>query len=151
MDKNQTYILNSILKMIIPASTDGKMPCATTVGFCEYLSYTNITSWIIDGLKKIENESLLLFNCKYKKLKYSEQKRVIETMRIKFKPFFNDLTTHVINCYYQHDSVLKNIGIDHPSPFPAGYLLEEWDINLLEPVFNRGKIYRDGQKRDLAL
>ena len=142
MDKQETYILNSILKMIIPPSDDGEMPCATDVDFVSYLSNEDLTSWMVDGLAKIENESNELYGCRYTKLQEFEQKKLIDILRTKLKIFFIDLTTHVINCYYQNDRVLKNIGIEHSPPFPAGFLIEEWDFNLLEPVFERGKIYR---------
>ena len=143
MDEEKTYILNSILKMIIPASYDGKMPCATEMDFIGYLSYEDLTSWLVEGLIKIEYESNTQYNCGYIKLQDSEQKQLIDILRHKFNRFFSDLTTHVINCYYQHDIVLKNIGIEHSPPFPAGFHLEEWDITLLEPVYERGKLYRD--------
>ena len=35
------------------------------------------------------------------------------------------------------------IGLEARPPFPQGYLLEEGDLTLLEPVYLRGKIYRD--------
>jgi len=57
--------------------------------------------------------------------------------------FFTDLTTQVVQCYYQHDDILKAIGLDARPPFPKGYDVEEGDILLLEPVFLRGKIYLD--------
>ena len=52
-------------------------------------------------------------------------------------------TSQVDRTYYQHDDVLKAIGLEAPPPFPKGYELEEGDILLLEPVYYRGKIYRD--------
>lgn len=142
MDEQETYILNSILKMIIPPSNDGEMPCATDVDFVAYLTCEDLTSWIVDGLTKIEYESKKQYGCGFLKLKEFEKKQLIDILRTKFKEFFSNLTTHVINCYYQNDKVLKNIGIEHSPPFPGGFFIEEWDYNLLEPVFERGKIYR---------
>ena len=51
-------------------------------------------------------------------------------------------TSQVDRTYYQHDDVLKAIGLEAP-PFPKGYEVEEGDILLLESVYYRGKIYRD--------
>ena len=83
------------------------------------------------------------YECEYNYLKDCEQKKLIDNLRRTLKEFFGDLTTHVINCYYQHDSVLEKIGIENTPPFPKGFNLPEWDISLLEPVYERGKLYRD--------
>jgi len=143
MDKEKKNILNSILKMIIPASKDGEMPCATDVDFFDYLLHENLIPWIEEGLIKIENESKKQYEREYKYLKDCEQKKLIDNLKRTLKEFFGDLTTHVINCYYQHDSVLEKIGIENTPPFPKGFNLPEWDISLLEPVYERGKLYRD--------
>ena len=143
MDKEKKCILNSILKMIIPPSNDGEMPCATDVDFIDYLLYENLTPWIEDGLKKIENESKKQYDCEYNNLQDSEQKQLIDNLRRTLNEYFSVLTTHVINCYYQHDIVLEKIGIEQTPPFPKGFHLSEWDISLLEPVYERGKRYRN--------
>ena len=52
-------------------------------------------------------------------------------------------TSQVDRAYYQHDDVLKAIGLEARPPFPKGYEVEEGDILLLESVYYRGKIYRD--------
>jgi hypothetical protein len=129
--------------MIIPASNDGEMPCATELDFMDYLQHGNLIPWIEDGIIIIDNESKKQFDCEYNNLQDSEQKQLIYNLKRNLNEYFSVLTTHVINCYYQHDIVLSKIGVEHNPPFPKGSHVSEWDITLLEPVFIRGKLYRD--------
>ena len=53
------------------------------------------------------------------------------------------LTRIVVQCYYRDDRVMQSLGMDARPPFPQGFEVEESDWSLLEPVKQRGKIYRD--------
>ena len=143
LDEEQEQTLIAILNLIIPPSEDGKMPGAADVGFLAYIQNENIFPWIREGLINIIEESHNKYSQEFSSLSGSEQTQFIEKLRRRFLQFFNRLTTQVIQCYYQHDDVLKAIGLEARPPFPQGYLLEEGDLTLLEPVYLRGKIYRD--------
>jgi hypothetical protein len=69
--------------------------------------------------------------------------RIIDGLRRRKFRFFSNLLAQVVSFYYQNDRVLALIGLESRPPFPQGYQLEEGDLTLLEPVYNRGKIYRD--------
>jgi len=53
------------------------------------------------------------------------------------------LTSIVVQCYYRDDRVMKSLGMDARPPFPQGFEVDESDWSLLEPVKQRGRIYRD--------
>jgi hypothetical protein len=55
---------------------------------------------------------------------------------------FARFTSMLTQCYYLNARVIKAIGQDVRPPFPKGYQLEEGDLCLLEPVYERGSIYR---------
>ena len=40
----------------------------------------------------------------------------------------------VLQCYYRDDRVLRSLGLELRAPFPQGYVLEEGDWALLDPV-----------------
>ena len=143
MNDEQECVLNTILNLIIPPSKDGKMPGATDVGFFTYINSENLFSWIKEGLQNIAEESHKKYNREFLVLNDFEQVELIESLRRQLFQYFNRLTTEVINCYYQHDHVLEALGLETRPPFPQGYNLGEWDITLLEPVYKRGKIYRE--------
>ena len=56
--------------------------------------------------------------------------------------FFRTLMRHLIHCYYQHPSVQAAIGVEPRPPFPDGYAVPDGDLLLLEPVFERDRLYR---------
>jgi len=43
----------------------------------------------------------------------------------------------VLQCYYRDDRVLRSLGLELRAPFPKGYVLEDGDWSLLDPVRTR--------------
>lgn len=52
------------------------------------------------------------------------------------------LQTLTIQCYYRDPRVMRALQIEIRPPFPGGYVQEPNDLSLLEPVRQRGDIYR---------
>jgi len=48
----------------------------------------------------------------------------------------------VLQCYYRDDRVLRSLGLELRPPFPQGYVLEQGDWSLLEPVKARPSMWR---------
>ena len=143
LGQEQELTLNVLLNLFIPPREDGKIPGAADVGFLAYIQNGNSVQWIREGLINIIEESHNKYGQEFSSLSNFEQNQLIDKLRGRFRHFFNRFTTQVIQCYYQHDDVLEAIGLEARPPFPQGYLLEEGDLTLLEPVYLRGKIYRD--------
>jgi len=40
----------------------------------------------------------------------------------------------ILQCYYRDDRVLRSLGLELRAPFPKGYVLEDGDWSLLDPV-----------------
>ena len=119
------------------------MPGAANVGFIDYLNDGNLSPWIPEGLFSIAEEAVGTYGKEFLELSGSEQKQLIDKLRRKLFRFFSHLTAYVLQFYYQNDGVLEAIGLEARPPFPQGYILEDGDLMLLEPVYERGKIYRD--------
>ncbi len=143
LNEEQERTLIALLNLIIPPSEDGKMLGAADVGFFSYLHNENFFPWIREGLLSIVEESHNKYGQEFSTLSDSEQTQLIDRLRRGLFRFFSRLTTQVMQCYYQHDQVLEAIGLEARPPFPQGYLVEEGDLTLLEPVYERGKLYRD--------
>ena len=47
------------------------------------------------------------------------------------------LTRVVLQCYYRDDRVVRSLGLELRPPFPQGYVLEQGDWSLLDPVKKR--------------
>lgn len=48
----------------------------------------------------------------------------------------------VLQCYYRDDRVLRSLGLELRAPFPKGYVLEDGDWSLLDPVKARAGTLR---------
>jgi hypothetical protein len=143
LTEEQNTILSLLLNQIIPPSGDGKMPGVSTVDIFNFLESENLFEWIKEGLNWIDEESHNKYEQKYSAMTIAKQSQIIARMRSMHFRFFSLLANRVIECYYQHDLVLKAIGLEPRSPFPEGYSIEDGDLTLLEPVLLRGKRYRD--------
>ena len=143
LTEEQKRTLNALLNLIIPPSEDGKMPGAADVGFFAHIDSKKLINWIQEGLLRIVEESHNKYGKEFSALNGSEQAQLIDSVRRRFLQFFNRLTTEVMQCYYLHDDVLEAIGLEARPPFPNGYVVGEGDLTLLEPVYLRGRIYRD--------
>lgn len=124
--------LNSILKLVIPASETG-MPEAELILHSIDLANTNHTKFVElskvicnkIGLDQIESEEDLN---QFKKSNFRD-----------FSVFVN----LVLLLYYSNKAVLKKLEVGSVPPFPEGNFVKEGDIYLLEQVFLREKIYKD--------
>ena len=52
------------------------------------------------------------------------------------------IQTLTVQCYYRDARVMRALNIDVRPPFPTGYTQEPNDFALLDPVRQRGEIYR---------
>ena len=68
---------------------------------------------------------------------------LVNTLREREPHFMRTLAMQTVTCYYQDDRVREAIGVGARPPFPQGYEVPSGDLSLLEPVRQRGKIYRD--------
>jgi hypothetical protein len=57
--------------------------------------------------------------------------------------FLHALTSITLQCYYRDARVMESLGMEARPPFPNGFELEEGDWSLLDPVRQRGRIWRD--------
>ena len=48
----------------------------------------------------------------------------------------------VLLCYYRDDRVMYSLGLEPRPPFPSGYVVEQGDWSLLDPVRARPLMYR---------
>ena len=52
------------------------------------------------------------------------------------------LSSSLIQGYYADPKVLQNLGLRHTTNFPLGIKVHQGDLSMLEPVYNRGQIFR---------
>lgn len=49
----------------------------------------------------------------------------------------------VLRCYYRDDRVMRSLGMEPRPPFPKGFVVDQGDWSLLDPVRRRPKMYRE--------
>ena len=135
--------LVSLVNLIIPSNADRGLPAAADVGCAEYLQNQEDLAWVRDGIAILAEASRDQFGREFRSLATAEQEQLVHGLRRRLTRFYIRLSQRVAERYYQDDQVLESIGLPARPPFPEGYLVDEGDLTLLEPVFERGEIYRD--------
>lgn len=143
LSEEEKSVLDQLLDLIIPASADGKMPSAAEIGFDEYLCVHNMIPWVRESLTFLRDEAQQIKGAAFLLLTPDDKMEVVTTARRKNPRTFASFTNMVTRCYYLNARVIKAIGQDVRPPFPNGYQLTEGDLCLLEPVYERGSIYRE--------
>ena len=72
----------------------------------------------------------------------TERETLLARLRTADYTAFAVLEAVVSRAYYRDDRVLASIGMDARPPFPQGYELPATDWSLLDPVRERGPVWR---------
>ena len=141
----QSRSLRVLLDLIIPADADRGMPSAAELDLVGYV--TEFASDQIPGIKT-ELESLdqaaqrekgALFG----ELDKDDQQTLCDHLREIDPRFAIAIAVQTLNCYYQDDRVVTALGWKAGAPFPEGNEVPQADLSLLDPVRERGHIYRE--------
>ncbi|MFA5266012.1 MAG: gluconate 2-dehydrogenase subunit 3 family protein [Opitutaceae bacterium] len=138
--------VDSLLEALIPGDVARGLPCATDVGVCQYIrakGHEEEARQLIDALEAIAEER---FGTRFDKLELASRSEIVGKLPLQLVPLMNNVGMDVIQCYYQDPRVLKALGLRGTAPFPDGYQVPAGDLMLLEPVFVRGKLYREVNK-----
>jgi hypothetical protein len=79
----------------------------------------------------------------FRALPPGEQSAVLEKFRALHPDLARACEVVTARCYYRDARVMRAIGMEVRPPFPIGFDVEPGGLELLEPVRQRGKIYRD--------
>ena len=139
--------LSSVLDEIIPRSADGRLPGAGEAGLVEAIEEAQrrspeLRSAIDAGLSAL---GALLASRGVEDLASLGEPDRLEAMSELAKrapTFVPGLVFHTYVAYYQHDRVVRALGLEPRPPHPGGYALEEGDLSLLDPVRRRKPMFR---------
>lgn len=70
------------------------------------------------------------------------QAEAIASFRDRHRALVPPLVALTTRCYYRDDRVMRAIGMEVRSPYPKGFNVEQGDWSLLDPVRERGPIWR---------
>lgn len=135
--------LDQILDTFIPGNTSEGIPSASEIGFFEYLKQNSLQHVAFDLVEILDRVCMEDFRRSFIELDADERLQVLNACRTANLMVFTDFVTHLLRCYYTSPAVLKEVGAGSVPPFPSGNMMPEDDWTLLEPVYERGKCYRD--------
>jgi hypothetical protein len=127
--------LRTIAAMIIPASREYNVPGADDAAIQADIIATlgrdtALVSAALDHLARLAGKPLAA-------LEADRREAVAKEFRASGGAPAATLTRVVLQCYYRDDRVLRSLGLELRPPFPQGYVLEQGDWSLLDPVKKR--------------
>lgn len=141
---NQRTILDIVLDQMIPADSKRQKPSAVDVHVYEYISERNPASFEEIGrqLDELESRATASYKKRYSELTRDLQDRVLSLQRDRDPRFLLSLALQAVECYYLDSRVTASIGLPSRAPYPDGYTVHRGDLSLLDPVRQRGQIWR---------
>lgn len=131
-------LLDAILDTLIPPGDDGRMPSAGSLGIADTVrEQTRAAKDVVAaGLTAAEAAGFV-------QLDLAGRVAVLRELESSQPAFVPTLYLPTCAAYYQHPKVLVGLGLEPRPPHPKGYDLEPGDLQALERVRARGKLYRD--------
>jgi len=145
LDANQRQAFIAVLDMIIPASDDGRFPSAADMDVLGYIAKNE--PQVIENLR-VELDRLNSISRDRHGVAFGDahkpaRRELLDEARGDEPQFLGDLAQQTVTLYYQDDRVMEAIGMEVRPPFPEGYEVIAGDLSLLDPVRDRGQVYRD--------
>ena len=81
-------------------------------------------------------------NASFANLLIDQRVRIIKIFRETYPTEANMFENLTSQCYYQDDRIMISLGMEPRPPYPEGFIVEQGDWSLLEPVRKREKFYR---------
>ncbi len=143
LTQRQRDDLRTVAGMIIPASTEYKVPGADDAAVQADILKTLGRDTVpvvaaLDHLARLAGKSLA-------DLDVTRRGEVANEFRATGGAAAATLVCVVLQCYYRDDRVLRSLGLELRAPFPQGYELEQGDWSLLDPVKARPSTLRPAQ------
>jgi hypothetical protein len=132
LSQRQRDDLRTVAAMIVPASDEYKVPGADDAAVQADMLATlgrdaALVRQALDHLARLAGKPLA-------DLAAGRRDEVANEFRATGGGAAATLVRVVLQCYYRDDRVLRSLGLELRAPFPQGYVLEQGDWSLLDPV-----------------
>ena len=148
MNDAHTRTLAGILDQVIPPSPDGRLPGAGTLGMAAHVEEAmrrapEMELAVLPALDAAESAAQERHGRSFEELSDDQRRALVLALETSHPALIPTLAFHVYVAYYQHPRVVEALGLEARPPHPKGYEMAPNDLRLLDPVRQRGKIYRD--------
>jgi len=140
---NKKLAFSILLDTIIPPNLEIGIKGGSSIDLEEILGtkeYTIITDKFSSLIIETANENHIR---DLELLSIENLQKIIQKTKIKNFRFFNYIASLITEFYYLNKENRQALNLKTLPPFPEGNIIEDIDFTILEPVFNRGKIYRN--------
>lgn len=143
LSQRQRDDLRTVAAMIVPASDEYKVPGADDPAIQADMLATlgrdaALVRQALDHIARLASKPLA-------DLASARRDEVAHEFRATGGGAAATLVRVVLQCYYRDDRVLRSLGLELRAPFPQGYVLEQGDWSLLDPVKARSRNLRRAQ------
>jgi hypothetical protein len=135
-------MINLVLDTMIPGDIELGMPAASTLDFELYQLKHKIQCLVEEFLQELTWLAQSKFENEFEDLNFDQRLATVNACKAKNVRLFSTFLTHCFRAYYSDAKVLNLIAAGSVPPFPVGNVLESDNWDLLEPVYERGRIYR---------
>ena len=134
----------ALLDELIPAR-DESLPGAGSLGVGQDIESNlgDATALVASGLAALDERARERGAVEFAELPTEARAPLVHEVATAHPGFIDVLIFHAYTTYYQNPRVAVAIGLKPGPPYPGGYELELGDLGLLDPVRQRGKMYRD--------
>jgi len=139
-DETELALLRSLAGLMIPEDAESGVP-----GADDDVIFTRILASVGRDMDEVRRALKVLASMTEPPPARSSCEGLAEAVSKvkKEKPaLFGVIESVVARAYYCDPRVLKATGMEPQPPFPAGFLIEESNWSLLDPVRSRGPIWR---------
>jgi hypothetical protein len=142
---DERQILEALVGAMIPASQVYRIPGADDPLILARIlsSPQEIMDIVAEGLKPLDEFAVNRLGEHFYSVGKDNRLELLGEFAPLHMPFYQALTSLILNSYYQDDRVMTALGMEARAPFPDGFEVPQGDWSLLDPVRKRDKMYRD--------
>ena len=134
--------LHVIIDVMLPGDPELGMPSASSIDFVAYSVRHNVVDIADEFVSMVNKVCSDKFSLSFIYLDAAQKMQAINSCKLINVRLFSSFLTHLLRAYYTSSSVLMQIGAGSIPPFPQGNSLLPDDWSILEPVYERGQVYR---------
>lgn len=136
-------MIEHILDTILPGDVTLNMPAASALDFEGYEIGHGISGLAKEFAGLVADVARKKFDKEFEELDDIQRLAAINGCKVVDIRLFSAFINHALRAYYTNRTVLTRVSAGAVPPFPAGNDLGVDDWTILEPVYERGSIYRD--------
>jgi len=135
--------LQVIIDAMLPGDPELSMPCASSINFQAYLVRHDLSDIANDFMRILDKVCIGKFSLSFVDLDHEQKMQAINACKLEDLRVFSGFVGHLLRAYYTSPLVLSRIGAGSIPPFPQGNSLPQDDWSILEPVYERGQVFRE--------